>query len=114
MTHDVTTPATSGEQEQEGKRMFVALSSYLDCLRQQEEIKPFAERRQVPGISDLAAAIRSRHPDSKLHNVTLYNFANGHVKLVNLETAQMIMDELWHMGFKPDISDLIRYQPPSE
>ena len=78
MTHDVTTPATSGEQEQEGKRMFVALSSYLDCLRQQEEIKPFAERRQVPGISDLAAAIRSRHPDSKLHNVTLYNCPDDH------------------------------------
>jgi hypothetical protein len=94
------------------KRMRIKLAEYLNELREYEQTKPFGERRQIPDAADIATAIKVRHPNSKLHEVTARNFANGNIKLMNLELAQMFMDELWHMGFRPQENDLIEYTPP--
>lgn len=92
--------------------MRVKLAEYLSRLQETEQHKPFGERRQIPDAADIAVAIKARYPTSKLHEVTARNFANGNIKMMNLELAEMFMDELWHMGFNPAITDLIEYTPP--
>lgn len=94
--------------------MIVKIGQYLNELQDKENQKPYPERRQVPKTIDLVRAIRSRHPQSKLHPVTLYNFVNGNTKNLSLDVAQLVFDELWRMGFKPHVCDLLEYEPPRD
>lgn len=94
------------------QRFRFALNLYLSDLESEEAQKPFAERRQIPTIAAVIAAVKSRYPESKLHKVTAYNLASGRTKTLTYETAQMLIDELWHMGFHPDFNKLFRYVPP--
>lgn len=79
-------------------KVYVSLGSYLANLEAQG-------RMNVPTIRSLAKSI-------DLHEVTLHNIAKGRSKQLNLETAQRILDEMNRRGFKMDISDLVRYEPP--
>lgn len=81
----------------EGK-VYVSLGSYLANLEAQG-------RMNVPTIRSLAGSIG-------MHEVTLHNIAKGRSKQLNLETAQRILDEMNRRGFKMDISDLVKYDPP--
>lgn len=92
--------------------MYITFNSYLDHLRSEEGLKPPSQRREVPTNRDLARAIRERH-DTKLHEVTLSNMINGNVKLFNMETARLLLDEMWRRGFTPEITDFIKYSPPA-
>jgi hypothetical protein len=96
------------------KRMFVSLGKYLTELEEKQKALPLAHRRQIPTIAAIVKSIRVRHPESKLHSVTVYNLAKGNIKLLNLDTAQLLLDELWYMGFKPSASDFLTYEPPEE
>jgi hypothetical protein len=102
------------DEKPKDKRMFVSFGKYLIELEEEQKDKPFAHRRQIPTIAAIVESIRARHPESKLHNVTVYNLASGNIKLLNLDTAQLLLDELWYMGFKPSVSDFITYKPPEE
>lgn len=93
-------------------RFHFALTQYLSDLESQESKKPFAERRQVPTVAAMFAAIKQRYPDNKLHRVTAYNLASGNTKMLTYETAQLLIDELWYMGFRPGLNELFRYIPP--
>ncbi len=94
-----------------GGEMYITFNSYLDALKAEEGSKPPAQRRAVPTIRDLAKSIRE-HNDVKLHEVTLNNLINGNVKLFNMETTRLLLDEMWRRGFKPEITDFIKYVPP--
>lgn len=78
--------------------MYISLGTYLANLEAQG-------RNNVPTIRNLATSIG-------LHEVTLHNIAKGRSKQLNLDTAQRILDEMNRRGFKMDISDLVKYEPP--
>lgn len=94
------------------ERFHFALTQYLADLESQEGQKPFSDRRQIPTIAAIVLAVKARHPESKLHKVTAYNLASGKTKMLTYETAQLFIDELWYMGFRPDFNRLFRYVPP--
>jgi hypothetical protein len=96
------------------KRMFVSLGKYLADLKEKQKDLPLAHRRQIPTVTAVVKSIRARYPESNLHTVTVYNLIKGDIKLLNLDTAQILLDELWHMGLKPSVSDFLTYEPPEE
>lgn len=98
--------------DKEGE-MYITFGSYLDHLRSEEGLKPPSQRREVPTNRELARALRERY-DIKLHEVTLSNMINGNVKLFNMETARILLDEMWRRGFNPELSDFIKYAPPGK
>ena len=89
---------------QEGS-MFVTFGAYLDNLKTQEKLKPPTQRQPVPTLKDLAEAVG-------VHQVTLTNIATGHIERLSLDVARRVMDEMWRLGFKPEITDFIKYVPP--
>lgn len=96
-----------------GGTLYITFNSYLDRLRSEEGQKPPTNRRNVPTIRDLARLIRERN-GATLHEVTLTNIINGNGPMLNKETVRMLLDEMWHLGFTPDLSDFIKYVPPQE
>lgn len=85
--------------------MYITFAAYLNQLRADEMNKPASVRKEVPNIEQLASAA-DRHP------INFSAFINGKSKTFNLEVAQAAMDELWRLGFNPQITDIIRYIPP--
>lgn len=94
------------------ERFRFALNEYLSALEAQEAARPFAQRRQIPTIIAIVNAIKERYPDNKLHRVTAYNLASGKTKMLTYDTAQLFIDELWFMGFRPSMNELFVYKPP--
>lgn len=90
--------------QQEGN-LYITFAGYLEELRAQERQKPPGQRREVPTLADLA-------PIVDLHPVTFTNVANGKIKLLNLEVARRALDELWRRGFRPQLTDFLKYVPP--
>ena len=84
--------------------IFIILKAYLERLEAFERSKPISQRRPVPTMSELAAAI-------KVHPVTLSNIANNQIRHLNLRTAAAIIDEMRRRGFLMEISDLLAYRP---
>jgi len=103
----------SNKSPQKGGTLYITFNPYLDRLRSEEGQKPPQDRRNVPTIRELARSIRERHGVT-LHEVTLNNIINGNGPLLNKETVRMLLDEMWHLGFKPELSDFIKYVPPQE
>lgn len=87
--------------------LYITFAAYLDTLRANEKQKPESARTEIPTITDLADAVG-------VHNVTLTNIANGRIDRLTLETARKVLDEMWRRGFRPQITDFIRYVPPEE
>ena len=85
--------------------MYITFAAYLNQLRADEMNKPSQERKDVPNIEQLASAA-DRHP------INFSTFINGKSKTFNLEVAQAALDELWRLGFTPQITDIIKYIPP--
>ncbi len=85
--------------------MYITFAGYLNQLRAEEMSKPVANRKEVPNIEQLAAAA-DRHP------INFSAFINGKSKTFSLEVAQSALDELWRLGFTPQITDIIKYIPP--
>lgn len=94
------------QQRQRGS-MYITFGAYLDELRAAEKQKPPSERQPVPTIKDLAETIG-------VHQVTLTNIVTGNIDRLSIETARKVMDEMWRLGFKPEITDFIKYSPPQE
>lgn len=93
--------------------LYITFNSYLDRLRAEEGAKPPAQRRQVPTIRELARLIRERNK-VELHEATLMNLINDNRPLLNKETARMLLNEMWYLGFEPTESDFIKYVPPQK
>ncbi len=91
--------------DKEETRMYITFDAYLNQLRATELAKPPHQRKEVPTLAELADA-------SGRHKVNFANFVKGKTKAINLEVAQMALDELWRRGFEPQITDIIRYVPP--
>lgn len=85
--------------------MYITFAAYINQLKAQEMNKPEGERKDVPNIEQLARAAK-RHP------VNFSAFMNGKSKTLHLGAVQGALDELWRLGFKPEITDIIRYIPP--
>lgn len=85
--------------------MYLVFNGYLNTLRATEELKPPNERRQIPTVKDLAESIG-------IHEVTLHNIVNGKIKLLNIQVTNSILSEMWRRGFKPQLSDFIKFDPP--
>lgn len=85
--------------------MYVTLGAYLDELKGKEGQKPVEKRQPVPTIAELADV-------AGVHYVTLNNISNDRVDRLNLNTTQKVLDELWRRGFHPQVSDIIKYDPP--
>jgi hypothetical protein len=94
--------------------IYIILSSYLNELKAQEERKPPEERQPVPSYRELAESIRACEPAETPEPFTLNRLAKGRVKLLNLETARMVMDEMNRRGFRMDLTDFVRYIPPEK
>lgn len=92
-------------EQSQGGSMYITFSAYLDELRAAEKQKPPAQRQPVPTIKDLAKAV-------DVHQVTLTNIVTGHIDRLSIDTARKVMDEMWRLGFKPEITDFIKYVPP--
>lgn len=93
------------ENERMGQVYFV-FNGYLDRLRSDEALKPPSQRSEIPTVKNLADAIG-------VHEVTLHNIVNGKVTRLNVETMAAVLDEMWKRGFTPQLSDFLRYVPPS-
>lgn len=87
--------------------LFITFGAYLDSLKAQQGQLPPADRRHVPTIRELARAIG-------IHEVTLTNISNGRIKQLDLQKARMILDEMRRRGFDTEVTDFIKYVPPSE
>lgn len=85
--------------------LFITFSAYLDELKAQEKQKPPGQRRDVPTIKDLAQAVG-------VHQVTLTNIASDNIDRLSLKVARAVLDEMWHRGFRPQLTDFMRYIPP--
>ena len=83
----------------------IRLAAYLNRLRGDEEYKRESERRFVPTYGELAEEVG-------ISPVTMSRIANGHVKQLNLETADAIITALRKRGFAMEISNLLVYYPP--
>lgn len=94
-----------------GGRIVLVFGSYLDGLRIEQSRAPLETRLSVPTIRELARLIRERH-GTTLHEVTLANIINGHGPLMSMRTVTMLLDEMWYLGFKPSVTDFIKYIPP--
>jgi hypothetical protein len=94
----------TSQLEKEGT-MFITLGAYLKQLESEEGRKPAPQRREVPTIKTLAEVVG-------VHYVTLTNISNDKVGLLNLEVARKVLDELWHRGFHPQLTDFLKYIPP--
>ena len=94
-----------------GGTLYITFSAYLDKLRADEGAKPPTTRKAVPTIRDLARMIRERH-GIKLHEVTLNGIVNDSGPMFNKETVKMLLDEMWYLGFAPQITDFTKYVPP--
>ena len=92
-------------KQQQGGSMYITFGAYLDELRAAEKQKPPTQRQPVPTIKELAEVIG-------VHQVTLTNIVTGHIDRLSIDTARKVMDEMWRRGFKPEISDFIKYVPP--
>lgn len=90
--------------KEEGK-LYITFAAYLDRLRAEENQKPPEARQHVPYINEMAEAIG-------VHEITLGKIINGKVTRLNLSIAQKILDYLRVNGFRPDVTDFIRYIPP--
>lgn len=86
-------------------RMYVTFAAYLNQLKANELQKPPEQRKEVPTLTELAQA-------AGRHEINFSNMVNGKTKALNLEVAQLALDELWRRGFEPQITDIIRYSPP--
>lgn len=92
--------------EREGD-LFITFGAYLDSLKAQQGLLPPAERQHVPTIRELARSIG-------IHEVTLTNISNGRIKQLDLQKTRLILDEMRRRGFATELSDFIKYIPPSE
>lgn len=91
-------------QNKDGQ-VYFTFNGYLDKLRSDENLKPPSERQVVPTVKDLAGAVG-------VHEVTLHNIVNGKIRRLNIDTMESVLNELWRLGFKPQLNDFIRYTPP--
>ena len=83
----------------------IQLNAYLSRLKGNEGYKQKTQRRQVPTYGELAEEVG-------ISPVTMSRIANGHVKQLNLDTADSIINALRRRGFTTDINDLLVYYPP--
>lgn len=90
--------------EAEGN-LFITFSAYLDELKAVEKQKPAHLRQEVPTIKDLAEAIG-------VHQVTLTNIANDKIDRLSLKVARNVLDAMWKRGFRPQLTDFMKYIPP--
>lgn len=95
----------ASESTFKGGRLYISFKSYLSALQSQEELKQPEHRRHVPTVKELAEI-------AEVHEVTLHNIVNGKVTRLNMETVQVVLDEMWRRGFEPQLTDFIRYDPP--
>lgn len=97
--------ASESDTQKEG-RVHITFNSYLKRLQADESDKPEPLRRDVPTVKELADV-------AGVHEVTLHNIVNSKVTRLNLETMQVVLDEMWRRGFEPQLTDFIRYEPPT-
>lgn len=87
--------------------MVITLKLYLNRLELQEKTRPEGQRRDVPSMEQLAAAVG-------IHPVTLSNIANSNIRQLNLETGSRIITAMRRFGFPMTLTDLLEYQPPPD
>jgi pentatricopeptide repeat protein len=92
------------EHKQEGS-LYITFGAYLDGLKVAEKQKPPEQRKPIPTIKELADVVG-------VHQVTLTNIVTGHIDRLSIDTARKVMDEMWRRGFRPEITDFIKYVPP--
>ncbi|MGB0389796.1 MAG: hypothetical protein ACPGWR_33665 [Ardenticatenaceae bacterium] len=98
--------ATSAEAQEE-MAIRVVLNEYLKQLNGVEAAKLPSQRRTVPTLSELAKITGQ-------HRVTLTNLANNNIKLLNLATLSIVLNELRRRGFETSVSDLLTAYPVAE
>lgn len=95
-------------QTQEEKLVIrVVLKEYLMQLHGIEVAKLPSQRRAVPTLTELAKI-------TGIHRVTLTNFANNKMKLINLATLAALLNELRRRGFECELTDLLKTYPIGE
>lgn len=82
----------------------ITLREHLAYLEAAEASKWPNQRKEVPGIPDLAAA-------AGVSRQAMYNIASRQVKMINLEILSAIINELRRRGFDTEIADLLTAYP---
>lgn len=82
----------------------ITLREHLAHLEASEASKWPNQRKEVPGIPDLAAA-------AGVSRQAMYNIASRQVKMINLEILSAIINELRRRGFATEVSDLLTAYP---
>jgi hypothetical protein len=85
--------------------MRVTLKEYLARLESIESVKPEGQRREVPTLSDLAAA-------AGIHPMTMSKWISGRIGATNHRTSGAIIMELRQRGFPAEVADILAYVPP--
>lgn len=84
--------------------VIMSLKKHLADLEAAEYAKPPTQRRAVPSMAELAAAVG-------VSRQGIYTFAKEDSQLVNLKTLSAVISELRRQGFPTDVKDLLIAHP---
>jgi protein-disulfide isomerase-like protein with CxxC motif len=89
----------------EGATLYITLKTHLENLEAIERAKPREQRRQVPNMGEIAAAVG-------ISATAISNIATNRVNQLTLRTGGKIIAAVRAYGFPMEISDLLGYLPP--
>lgn len=85
--------------------MIITVNEYFDIVRKQEAQKPKAQRRSIPSQTEFAEAVGvTRQAFSEWKKSP--NFRENYI--------DAIITKMRAYGFDTQLSDLVKYEPPSE